>query len=300
MKTKYKNITLFWKRLRKYWANQFHIIVRNEQTLSDVFKLKLTPRKIFVLGTSIFLLIIMFTALLIAFTPLRVYVPGYTNPAEYNLYRKMLTRVDSIEKVNAMQKVYLDNFYNVLNEIVIFEEMNNVTESASEIRAKDKEKVEQAKTEINDAAEQMLIEIADRDMRGYIPLSQHITYPTFSFTMPTLGIITKPFSIPNRHFGIDIESERSTLITAIADGVVVSVTISEKDGNTMVIQHGGNIVSIYKNLDVCFKNQGAKVKSGDPIATMGNFGIESRKPYLHFEIWYNGAPIDPLTYFIGN
>jgi murein DD-endopeptidase MepM/ murein hydrolase activator NlpD len=199
-----------------------------------------------------------------------------------------------------MQKVYLDNFYNVLNEIVIFEEMNSLPEGTSEKRAKDKEKVEQATNEINDAAEQLLIEIADRDIKSYIPLSQHIAYPTFSFTMPTLGIITKPFSISNHHFGIDIESERATLITAVADGVVVSVTSSEKDGNTMVIQHGGNIVSIYKNLDVFFKNQGAKVKSGDPIATMGNMGIESRKPYLHFEIWYNGAPINPLTYFVGN
>jgi murein DD-endopeptidase MepM/ murein hydrolase activator NlpD len=297
---KFQNIKLFWKRLRKYWTNRFHIIIRNEKNLSDVFKLKLTPRRIFVLGTSISLLIITLTALLIAFTPLRVYVPGYTNPAEYSLYRKMLTRVDSIEKVNAMQKVYLDNFYNVLNEIVIFEEMNSLTEGASTNRVKDKERVEQAKNEIEDAAEQLLIEIAERDIKSYIPLSQHISYPTFTFTMPTLGIITKPFSISNRHFGIDIESERATLITAIADGVVICVTSSDKDGNTIVIQHSGNIVSIYRNIDVSFKSAGAKVKSGDPIATMGNMGIESRKPYLHFEIWYNGAPINPLTYVIGN
>jgi murein DD-endopeptidase MepM/ murein hydrolase activator NlpD len=300
MKMKFKNLTLFWKRLRKYWANRFHIIVRNEQNLSDVFKLALTPRKIVVLGASIFLLIIMFTAMLIAFTPLRVYVPGYTNPAEYSLYRKMLTRVDSVERVNAMQKVYLDNFYRVLNEIVVFEEMNAPVEGVADKKVKDKNRVEQAKKEVDEAVEQLMIEIADRDIKSHIPLSQQISFSTFTFTMPAFGAITKPFSVPTRHFGIDIENEKGTLITAIADGVIVSITTSEKEGNTIVIQHSGNIVSIYKNIDTYFKNPCDRVKSGDPIATMGRKGIESPNPYLHFEIWYNGAPINPLTYFIGN
>jgi murein DD-endopeptidase MepM/ murein hydrolase activator NlpD len=296
----FQNITLFWKKLRKYWTNRFHIIIRNEKNLSDVFKLILTPRKLAVLGISIFLIIIMFTAMLIAFTPLRVYVPGYTNPAEYTLYRRMLTRVDSVERVNAMQKVYLDNFYKVLNEIVVFEEMSAPVEGATDKRVKDKNRAEQAKKEVDEAVEQLMIEIADRDIKSHIPLSQHIHIPTFAFTMPAFGMITKPFSIHHHHFGIDIESEKGTLITAIADGVIVSITASEKEGNTMVIQHSGNIVSIYKNIDTYFKKTSDKVKSGDPIATMGRMGIESHNPYLHFEIWYNGAPINPLTYFLGN
>ena len=300
MKNKIKTISLFWKRLRKYWTNRFQIIVRNEKNLSDVFKLRLTPRKIFVLGASIFLIIIVLTAMLIAFTPLRVYVPGYTNPAEYSLYRRMLTRVDSIERVNAMQQTYLNNFYSVLNDIVISEEMNAPMEGVSDKRIKDKNKLKQAEKEVDEAAEQLLIEMADREIKNYIPLSQQIQSPTFTFTMPTFGTVINPFSIQNRHFGIDIENAKGTLITAIADGVVISNTFSEKEGNSMVIQHSGNIISIYKNLDTFFKNPGAKVKSGDPIATMGNKGTETHRPYLHFEIWYNGAPINPLTYFAGN
>jgi len=297
---KLQNIKLFWKKIRTNWLNRFQIIIRNEKNLSDVFTLKLTPRKMFVLGTTIFLFIIMLTAMLIAFTPLRVYVPGYTNPVEYHLYRKMLTRVDSIERINAMQKVYLDNFYNVLNEIVVFEEMNAPVESAVEKRVKDKEKTEQAKNYVDDVAEQLLIEVTDRSVKHHIPLSQYIAAPTFAFTMPALGVIIKPFSMEDRHFGIDIENERGTLITTIADGVVISTVFSEKEGNTLVIQHSGNMVSLYKNVDMFFKNTGAKVKAGEPIATMGSRGMESKNPYLHFEIWYNGSPMDPLNYFLGN
>jgi murein DD-endopeptidase MepM/ murein hydrolase activator NlpD len=81
---------------------------------------------------------------------------------------------------------------------------------------------------------------------------------------------------------------------------VIGIHHSEKEGNILIIQHAGNMVSIYKNIDVSFKKIGAKVKSGDPIATMGNRGAESKNPYLHFEIWYNGAAINPVKYFLGN
>jgi len=242
----------------------------------------------------------MFTAVLIAFTPLRVYVPGYTNPVEYTLYKKMLARVDSLEKINAMHKVYLDNFYNVLNEIVVFKEMDAPMEGVTEKRIKDNEKAQQAFRQVSDVAEQLMIEITDRSAKTYFPVTQLSTSPTFAFTMPALGKITQMFSIQDKHFGIDIENEKGTLITAIADGVVISADYTEKECNTLVIQHSGNIVSQYKNLDLLLKTKGEKVISGDPIATMGNRGTESPKPYLHFEIWYNGTPVNPVDYFIGN
>jgi len=297
---KLKNIKSFWQKLRKYWRHRFFLIIRNEENLADVFSLRLTPRRIFVLGTIFSLLLIILTAILIAFTSLRVYVPGYTNPIEYKLYRQMLARVDSIEKISTMRKVYLDNFYNVLNEKVVFQEMDAPMEGVTEQRIKDKEKAERAFKHVNDAAEQLLIEIMDRSIKIYIPLYQHVVSPTFAFTMPAVGIITKAFSIPDRRFGIDIENEKGTLITAIADGVIISRETSENEGNILVIQHSGNIVSQYKNLDLLLKNRGDKIKCGDPIATMGNKGKESQKPYLHFEIWYNGTPINPVDYFVGN
>ena len=297
---KLKNISFYWKKLRENWLHNFRIIIRNEKNLSDVFSLRLTPRRFFVLSVSFSLLIIILTAILIAFTPLRVYVPGYTNPVEYDLYRKMLSRVDSIEKISLMQQTYLDNFYNVMNDIVVFEDMNGQIEGGSEKRIKNNEKAEQAVKQVNEAAEKLLSEIADRNTKNYITLSQHVT-PTvsFAFTMPAIGTVKKTFSIQERHFGIDIGNEKGTLITAMADGVVIGTEFSENEGNFLIIQHSGNIISLYKNVDRIFKNRGAKVKSGDPIATMGDKGKESESPYLHFEIWFNGSPINPLDYFVG-
>ncbi|MDR0206382.1 MAG: M23 family metallopeptidase [Bacteroidales bacterium] len=295
-----QNIKLFWKQLRKNWLHHYRIVIRNEKNLSDVFSLKLTPRRIFVLGTTTFFVIIILTTILIAFTPLRVYVPGYTNPLEYKLYKQMLIRIDSVERINAMNNVYLKNFYNVLSDIMITQEMNAHAEGAIESRVKDKNKAELANKQVQNAAELLWTEITERSSKNYIPLTQHVSSPTFTFTMPALGKVNKLFSIETAHLGIDIENEKGTLITSIADGVVISVDNPEKEVAVLIIQHSGNIVSIYKNVDKIFKVPGAKVKAGDPIATMGNNGTESLRPYLHFEIWFNGAPINPLEYFMGN
>jgi murein DD-endopeptidase MepM/ murein hydrolase activator NlpD len=218
---KFKHIKSFWQNLRKNWSHRYRVVIRNEKNLSDVISFKLTPRRIFVLSTSAFLLIIILTAMLIAFTPLRVYVPGYTNPIEYKLYKQMLTRIDSIERINTMNKIYLKNFYNVMNEIVVSEVMDAPAEGTAEQRVRDKNRTEQAKTKVQNAAELLLTEISERSTKNYIPLTQHVASPTFTFTMPALGIITKIFSIEERHFGIDIENEKGTLITSVADGVVI-------------------------------------------------------------------------------
>ena len=296
----FQKIKFFWQKLKKYWSHHFRIVIRNERNLSDVFSLKLTPRRIFVLGTSAFLLVIILTAILMAFTPLRVYIPGYTNPMEYKLYKQMLVRIDSVERINDMNQTYLNNFYNVLNEIVVSQEMNAPLEGVTDKRIKDRSRAEQAKAQVNETAEQLVTEITERNTKNFIPVNQYVSSPTFSFTMPALGIVTKFFSIEERHFGIDIENEKGTLITAIADGIVISTEMSEKEGNMLIIQHNGNMVSIYKNVDKMFHQPSAKVKNGDPIATMGNRGTESFKPYLHFEMWYNGSPINSLDYFIRN
>jgi murein DD-endopeptidase MepM/ murein hydrolase activator NlpD len=296
---KFHHIKSFWKKLKKNWLHHYRIVVRNEKNLSDVFSLKLAPRTVFVVGTSTFLLIIILTTMLIAFTPLRVYVPGYTNPIEYKLYKQMLIRIDSVEKINSMNQIYLTNFNNVLNEIVVSQEMNAPAEGATEKRIKDQNRTAQARKQVQNAAEMLLTEISERNTKNHIPLTQPVLSPTFFFFFPSIGTITKTFSIENRHFGIDIENEKGTLITSIADGVVIGSEFSEEEGNMLIIQHSGNMVSIYKNLDKVFKTPGANVKSGDPIATMNNRGAESLKPYLHFEIWYNGAPINPMEYFMG-
>jgi murein DD-endopeptidase MepM/ murein hydrolase activator NlpD len=68
---------------------------------------------------------------------------------------------------------------------------------------------------------------------------------------------------------------------------------SAQDGYVIQVQHSNNITSIYKHCSTILKQIGDRVKSGEAIAVVGNSGEKSKGPHLHFELWYNGLPINP-------
>ena len=113
---------------------------------------------------------------------------------------------------------------------------------------------------------------------------------------PAKGLISREYDIDTKHFGIDIVNEVSTPIFSIADGLVVFSDFSKDFGNFLIIDHQNGYLSHYYHNEDLFFNKGDKVLAGDIIAKMGNTGMSSG-PHLHFEIWKDGAPINPNTFF---
>ena len=104
------------------------------------------------------------------------------------------------------------------------------------------------------------------------------------------------FNITKQHFGIDIVAAKDIPIKAIADGTVILSTWTYETGYVMAIQHSNNIVSFYKHNSALLKRLGDVVNAGEPIAIIGNSGEQSSGPHLHFEIWYEGSPVNPLDF----
>lgn len=113
---------------------------------------------------------------------------------------------------------------------------------------------------------------------------------------PAKGLISREYDIDTKHFGIDIVNEVSTPIFSIADGLVVFSDFSKDFGNFLIIDHQNGYLSHYYHNEDLFFNKGDKVLAGDIIAKMGNTGMSSG-PHLHFEIWKDGTPINPNTFF---
>ena len=86
------------------------------------------------------------------------------------------------------------------------------------------------------------------------------------------------------------------MIKATADGTVVYSDWTVENGYCIGIQHNGNLFSIYKHNAVLLKEEGDFVNAGDAIAIYGNSGSLSTGPHLHFELWYNGTPLNPEDY----
>lgn len=123
---------------------------------------------------------------------------------------------------------------------------------------------------------------------------------------PTDGLITSGFGwrthpILNRrvfHNGIDLDSPHGSPVRAAGDGRVILAQSWSGFGNTVVIQHGGDVTSIYGHLSRFGTSVGADVREGNVIGYVGCTGL-CTGPHLHFEVREDGTPVNPLKYLQG-
>lgn len=120
----------------------------------------------------------------------------------------------------------------------------------------------------------------------------------FPSRYPVHGTLTRDFDPDNLHFGIDIATSNNQLISNVADGTVISSTWTFNDGYVLAIQHAGGIVCVYKHLLSVTKKSGDIVIKGDILGSVGDVGLSSSGPHLHFEIWKDGDIQDPALYLI--
>ena len=121
---------------------------------------------------------------------------------------------------------------------------------------------------------------------------------SFNFFAPINGVITAKFNLSEKHFGTDIVTSHNEAVKATLDGTVIFTDWTLETGHVIGIQHARNLISFYKHNSVLLKKQGEHVNAGDPIAISGESGELLSGPHLHFELWYNGTPVNPEEYII--
>ncbi len=115
---------------------------------------------------------------------------------------------------------------------------------------------------------------------------------------PIQGVIRKPFSLIDNHLGVDILAPENSAVKCILDGLVIESDWTLEGGNTIIIQHKHNLISVYKHNSALLKDKGEQVKTGEAVAIIGDTGLHSDGPHVHFELWYNGEAIDPEAYIV--
>ncbi|GAO27989.1 M23 family metallopeptidase [Geofilum rubicundum] len=116
------------------------------------------------------------------------------------------------------------------------------------------------------------------------------------FVSPIKGLVINGFGETTGHFGVDIVAAPSSRVSAVMDGMVVFSGWTVETGYVIQIQHPNNLISIYKHNEILLKEIGQVVKAGEAIARIGNSGELTSGPHLHFELWYNGSPLNPVDY----
>lgn len=293
-----KKFLEFWKALRRNWKIKYELVIWNAIKQHKSFSLRLSPQNIFVIITTSTVILIVLTAMLIAFTPLRVYVPGYTTQDEYREYRKMTQRVDSAELLLAQHQQYIDNLLRILNDETMPDEMGEQGDALVAKRSLDNPVDVSVPSErelaLREEAATLLQTLQEREESVDLDMKKRANLQSLLFQIPVDGNILSYYDLSKKRYGIDIANHKHTLINSVADGIVLYAGFDLVWGNVIMIQHYNNVISLYAHNQHLLKRQGAHVLAGEPIATMGDFN--DNIAYLHFELWHNGFSLDPIDY----
>lgn len=271
---------------------KYRFVILNDETFEEKFNFRLSRLNVYTaLGVGSLLLIALVT-ILIAFTPLREFIPGYTDVTIRKTGIENTLKLDSLENVLRQKEQYLTN----INRIIQGEPINFNDSLVVDTTINYKNIVNEKIPE--DSLLRVMIETEEKynlfRSAGRTPSS----ISSLIFFNPLKGIVTEQFNARKQHFGVDLVAPKNEAIKATLDGTVIFAEWTSETGYVIQLQHSNNLISIYKHNSVLHKKQGDKVKAGDVIAIVGNTGELSSGPHLHFELWYNGIPLNPEEYML--
>ncbi|MEZ4857348.1 MAG: M23 family metallopeptidase [Flavobacteriaceae bacterium] len=276
------------KKIKKKLLHKYRLVVLNEQTFEERFSFKLNRLNVFVFSSLAALFLIAGTTVLIAFTPLREYIPGYSSTALKKKATELTYQTDSLQQRMLINQQYFASIKKVLTGDVKAQDFNRDSI------------LQMVEMEINEAGflpskEDSLLRDKVQQEDKYNPLATNpeVNYVLFA---PVKGSITEAYNPEKKHFAVDIVTAKNSAVKAVTDGTVIFSGWTSDAGYVIILEHGSNLISVYKHNASLSKEQGAFVEAGEVIATVGNTGELTTGPHLHFELWSNGYPLNPENF----
>lgn len=284
---KKNNNLSFWKRV----CFKYKLSFINENTLEEVWSFRLSLFSAFVTLTVYAISLITITALIIIMTPIRNYLPGYLDVEVRKEIMENALRADSLERMIQIQDLYLRNVTQIMSGEIELDSIRRIDSLAQ--------------TDVDyqiprSEAEQAYVKDFEQDEKYNLTVldvnASHSN--TFFFYKPVNGMVSSRYQADIRHFGIDIAAKPNESVLATLDGTVVYAGYDPNEGNVIQLQHKNGFISIYKHNETLLKEPGQSVVAGEAIALVGNSGVLSTGPHLHFELWLEGKPVNPEDYIV--
>ena len=281
MKNKKQNKS-FLKRI----FNDYKVVVSSEDTFEEKLSFKANKINVFIIMLVYSIILISFTISIVFFTQLREMVPGYSSSDLLNRAIYLTKKTDSLEQQTALNNKFYKSIEDVLS--------GNIDELVP------RDELSLDSSLINSDFVTVSPNSQDSILRKYVEnedkfnlTNNELIIENKMFFSPIKGEITQSFNFNENHFAVDIAADIGTPVKSVLDGKIIFSEWSLETGYVVVIDHGENIISVYKHNSKILKEQNDFVQAGEVIAYSGNQGNLSTGPHLHFELWKNGTPIDP-------
>lgn len=286
-----------WKRFTEKSKDEYQLVIRDIKSYEEVTSINLTPLNIYIALAAAFFLIATLVFLLVAFTPLRQYIPGYGDIVQRQEINELETLLNEMSSKLTAQDLYIQNLNRTIHgEVVTSADIESDDFLLDSISA---EPAPLSEAEIR-LRREMALERVGQNSRSSAgvpsPGSDEVPLAQIFLIAPVNGEISAGYNPTADHFGVDILAPQNTPIKAVREGVVFMSEFTSENGNVVGLQHDNNLVTFYKHNAQLLKKVGDRVKAGEAIAIIGNTGVLSSGPHLHFELWHKGAVVDPTGY----
>jgi len=275
------------KKLKKKLFTKNRLVILNEDTFEEVFSLRLTLMNVFVWGTLGAVLLILATTYIIAFTPLREYIPGYASTKLKREATELAIKSDSLKVALEKNEAYLQSIKRVLTGDLDFAKLSKDSIIA------DVKPIDLA-MQPSEADLQLRREVAKEDKYNLFEKAQSKT--SIVMFAPVKGMVTEKYNVKSKHFSTDIAVPNNTPVKAVLAGNVIFAGWTPASGNVIILRHNNGFISVYKHAASLTASQGDVVKTGEAIAIAGSTGDDSTGIHLHFELWKDGYPVDPENF----
>ena len=281
------------KKLITKLKEKYKLVILNDDTFEEKASFNASLWYLIIGAAAFAILFIFLTITTIKYTPLKEYIGGVTDASSKKEIMMGYAKIDSLQKLAQANDAYLKNLQDVISGNVgkneVIKVANDVKKATDSIVLNQKiSKEEKELRKIIESEGQFDLNAEDNKPKSGIA--------SYAFFSPLKGQISDNFDYKKQHFGIDINTRKNENIKSTLEGSVVFSNFTSETGYVIIIQHGNNLISVYKHCSVLLKKAGSFVRAGEVIAVVGNTGELSTGPHLHFELWYNGTAVNPTEY----
>tara|TARA_A200000113_G_C8868349_1_gene355609 strand:+ start:509 stop:1381 length:873 start_codon:yes stop_codon:yes gene_type:complete len=284
-----KKKSTFRKRISKKLLSRYRLVILNEENYEEQFFFRLSILNLLIISTFIFSFLIASTLLILSYTSLKEFIPGYAS----NLMRKQAilnaSKLDSLTVSYNQSLNQLKSIKRVLTGDIEFEEFKEI-----EFKL-DTENIEVKLISKKVKEDSVLRNIVNQEDK-YNVISYNTSNENLIFFPPVSGYISQKFNPAIKHFAIDVVAKENEPVRSVADGVVIFSEWSSDTGYVIILEHKQGYLSVYKHNESLNNVQGDIVQAGDIIGTVGNTGEYSTGYHLHFELWNEGYPLNPQDF----
>lgn len=270
--------------------NMYRLSIYRDETYEEVLNLRLSRLNVFAVGGSFLMMFMAIIVSIIAYTPVREFIPGYPDETTVTTIHDNAKTVDSL----IMEIYRRDRYFDNLKVIISGNYPNNYDNNQDTNISYDD--IEFTKSPEDSAIREMFEGNPDFDLSVMAPKTTIGSISQMHFFPPVKGLITNSFNSGINHYGTDIVSGANEVVKSTLDGTIIMATWTLETGWVIQVQHNNDLISIYKHNAELLKRVGDYVKAGEPIAIIGNSGELTTGPHLHVELWYNGVPLNPEDY----